>query len=415
MEIVIASNEQAAVVQLRGCLASLGIDCSRLQVVSHDAAQLVSTSSQKTDPAILFFASPHLTTNELALLNRLCAEKSENVKVVVVSFNLTAAAILQAVRSGAADCISLSSNLESDLSHLLDRLRSSTGERNYPGRLWTVISSVGGSGNSIIATNLAALVAQKEERCCLLDLHWQGGDLATLLNLQPRHTLMSLASKTEQLDRTMLEHSLIRHNSGIYLLASPDPFSDYRQIKAELIQKIVQVARTAFPTVVVDLEDCQHFDQVRTLASSDRVVVPMRPDFVSLVRTKKLLHHLLGAGVVRDHVRIVVNRTGQPKELAHSQIEKALEMQIRFQLADDVASINEAINLGMPLVNACRHSKVTAGLTRLAESLLESSQNNGTEKSPRSHSARTALWPSLKSVAHLFANGNSIEVEKQYQ
>jgi pilus assembly protein CpaE len=182
--------------------------------------------------------------------------------------------------------------------------------------------------------------------------------------------LLSLAGKLDQLDRIMFEHSLVRHDSGIHLLASPEPFTDYRQIRPELIQKIVQLARAAYSTVVADLEDCEHLDQVRTLAASDKIIVPFRLDFISLVRTKKFLNHLTSSNVSKAHITLVANRTGQPKELTLTQVEEALGIPVRYQISDDAVAFNEAINLGVPLVIACPKSKAAVGILRLAEGLL---------------------------------------------
>src|SRR5262249_1978876 len=151
----------------------------------------------------------------------------------------------------------------------------------------------GGPGASVLAVNLAAALAKREQACGLLDLHVRGGDLAALLKCQPRHTLLSLAGKAHQLDRAMFDQSLGKHECGIQLLASPDLFSDYRQISPNLIQQVVQFALASFSNVVVDLEDMEHPEQVRTLAASDRIIVPLRLDFVALQRTKKCIEHLL--------------------------------------------------------------------------------------------------------------------------
>jgi pilus assembly protein CpaE len=168
----------------------------------------------------------------------------------------------------------------------------------------------------------------------------------------------------------MLEQSLVRHDCGVHLLASPEPFCDYRQIRPELVQKVVHLARDAFSTVVVDLEDCEHLDQVRTLAASDGIIVVFRPDFVSLMRTKKLLTYLTSAQVAHEHIALVANRTGQAKEIPLGQAEEALGMRIEHRLPDDPAAVNEAINLGVPSVVGFPKSKVATEMTRLTDSLL---------------------------------------------
>jgi pilus assembly protein CpaE len=193
----------------------------------------------------------------------------------------------------------------------------------------------------------------------------------------------------------MLDLSLLKHECGIHLLASPEPHTDYRQIRPELIQKVVQLSRSAFPTVVADLEDCDHLDQVRTLAASDQIIMVMRPDFVSLVRAKKLVSYLLSAGVAREHLTLVVSRTGQPKELPIAQAEEVLGVSIGHRVPDDPATVNESINLGIPLAVSCPHSKAATAVTRLADSLL------GVTVEPRPASWVNRQLQPLKSVACL--------------
>lgn len=402
MDILIACNDQSIATRIRGALSKLGIECSHSQVLSHESARIVAANSREST-ILVFYGSQQLATDDLSVLGELCATGGDRFKVVAVGPAFNAAAILQAVRSGAVDCLSLNGNLESEIRLVLDRLDTTQGERGRLGRLWTVISSVGGAGASIVAINLAAVVAQRQHQCGLLDLHWRGGDLASLLNASPRHTLLSLAGKAEQLDRTMLEVSLTKHNCGVHFLASPEPFSDYRQIRPELIQKIVQLTRAIYSTTVVDLEDCEHLDQVRTLAVSDRIVAVIRPDFVSVVRTKKLLNYLVAANVPREHITLVMNRTGQPKELTVSQAEEAIGMRVEHRIPDDPAAVNEAINLGVPLVIACPKARAALGIVHLAESLLGIS-------SPRPHAGwTTSTWVGaqllpLRSVTSLFGS-----------
>lgn len=397
METLIASNDQTIATKIRGCLQEVGRACPVSQIVSLESVRLVAASPRSEEAALVLFGSRQLGEDELATLNQLCATGGDRLKVVVVCPTFSAAGILQAVRSGAIDCLSLNGSFSTELKLLLDRLEAARREPTRLGRLLTVISAAGGTGTSLVAANLAAVIAHREEKCGLLDLHWHGGDLSSLLNANARHTLLSLASKSENLDQTMLEQSLVRHECGVHLLASPEPYSDFRQIRPELVQKVVQLSRALFATVVVDLEDCEHFDQVRTLAGSDRIVVVIRPDFVSLSRTKKLLSYLLSAQVPREHIALVANRVGQAKEIPIAQVEEALGMRVTHRLPDDPAAVNEAINLGVPVVVGCPKSKVATGMIRLAESLL------GVEPPSVAPSwVKTTLVP-LKSVSCLFS------------
>ncbi|HEY2416053.1 MAG TPA: P-loop NTPase [Pirellulaceae bacterium] len=393
MAVLIASNEQTIAARIRQCLQKQGVECPLSQLVSHESALLLAGTPRDDEPTLVFFGSLDFAPNDLTLLNQLCVSGTDRFKVVAVIQNFGASTILQAVRNGAIDCLNLNNNLDAELRHLFDRLDATKRQSARRGKLFTVISAVGGTGASLVATNLAAAIALREQTCGLLDLHWHGGDLPALLNASPRHTLLSLAGKAEQLDGSMLEQSFTRLECGVHLLAGPEPFTDFRQIRPELIQKVVQLARGIYSSVVADLEDCEHFDQVRTLAASDRIIIVLRPDFVSLVRTKKLIHYLISAQVAREHIALVANRMGQTKEIPTQQLEEALGMRIHHRLPDDPAAANEAINLGVPLVVGCPRSKVSVEMVRLADSLL------GIEPPMPTPSWRKTRLASLKTLA----------------
>ena len=61
------------------------------------------------------------------------------------------------------------------------------------GRIVTVFSPKGGSGKSVVSTNLAAAAAAHgKQRTLLVDLDLQFGDAAIMLGLQPRSTVREL-------------------------------------------------------------------------------------------------------------------------------------------------------------------------------------------------------------------------------
>src|SRR4051812_46836009 len=136
MEILIACNDHTIAKALRACLSKLGIECGASQVLSHDSALLAAANFREGLPGLVFFGSPHLTADDLTALTRLCAAAADRFKVVVVGHNLAAETILRAVRSGAIDCLSLDGALETELRHLLDRLQSSSDDRNSAGQLF---------------------------------------------------------------------------------------------------------------------------------------------------------------------------------------------------------------------------------------------------------------------------------------
>src|SRR5687768_9448140 len=119
MEILIACNDQAITTRLKASLSKLSIDCSHSQVLSRDSAQLAAANHRGPGATLVFFGSETLAPDDVAALRQLCIAGGDCFKVVVVGPSFGAGAILQAVRSGAVDCVALNGNLESELRHLI--------------------------------------------------------------------------------------------------------------------------------------------------------------------------------------------------------------------------------------------------------------------------------------------------------
>jgi pilus assembly protein CpaE len=365
----VASDDQALALRIRAGLHQLGIVCPASQVLSPDSAVAVIASARPTNRSVIFYGSQRFDGEQISLLGQLHAAGGDHLRIVAIATDFSPDTILHAVRGGAIDCLDINREFEQELRHLLDRVKADTSEKRA-GRLIAVIGSVGGAGASMLATNLAVSLAQKDHGCCLLDLQLRGGDLAMMLQCRPKHNLLSLANKGDQLDRTMFEQSLIRHDCGIQLLAGPEPLSDFRRISVELIHKVVQFARANCGNVVVDMEDCVHPEQMRTLVEADYLIVLLRCDYISLYHTKKCLEHLASARVPANKILLVANRQGQGKEVPVKNIEETLGRSVKYCIPNDPDVVTASINLGVPVILSAPKSDVATSILRLTDAIL---------------------------------------------
>lgn len=383
METIVAANDQVSANDIRDALARVLQGGASCRIVSHESALLSVQDCPPTSPLLVFFVSSVFGDEHIGLLRQICREARGRATVVAVSPNYDPNILLKVVRCGAADYLNLNATLESDLANLVDRIRT-THEQSAPaGKVISVVGAVGGSGVSLLAVNLAVLFAQQEGTCGLLDLHLRGGDLARLLRLTPRFNLASLAGKSS-IDATLFGHSVANHASGVRLLASPEPFSDFRQITAQLVQRIAQCARATCPHVFIDLEDVQHHEQLQILMASDQIVIPLRPDLVALYRTLRFLEYLSQAKINAERITIVANRVGQPKELSTQRMSEVLGVPIRHEIPDDPAAVNASFNLGIPLVVNSPRAAATLRLRSLQQ-WLKSPETRSKDDSRASH------------------------------
>ena len=220
--------------------------------------------------------------------------------------------------------------------------------------------------------NLAALEAKEHGKSLLIDLNLQSGDLATLLDLQPTHTLVDLCTHADHLDRILLEQALIRHTSGVHLLASPSHIADAEYITSDLTRQIVTLGRNTFPAVVVDLgHQLTHaLEPVYHLA--DVILLVLRLDFASLRNVRHVLEYFDQLQIGRERIRLVANRYGQPHEVPYRKAEEALGCKIAHYIPDDPSTVNRCNNCGVPVILERPYTKVSRSLANLAISLSKS-------------------------------------------
>lgn len=91
------------------------------------------------------------------------------------------------------------------------------------GKVTTVLAPKGGSGKTVLSTNLAVGLASVAPRgVVIVDLDLQFGDVAYALGLRPRHTMFDAVSTSAPLETTTLKVYLTHHSSDLYVLCAPD-------------------------------------------------------------------------------------------------------------------------------------------------------------------------------------------------
>ncbi|HUO06644.1 MAG TPA: AAA family ATPase [Candidatus Binataceae bacterium] len=136
------------------------------------------------------------------------------------------------------------------------------------GTIISLISLIGGIGVTSLAGNLAlALHYTLNKRVAIVDLDLQTGGMAVFLNLEPERTIMALTEGSRKLDSILLESALIKHASGVYLLAAPQRIEDSELVTDATVGAVLELMRQLFDFVIVDCGT--HIDS-NTVASWER-------------------------------------------------------------------------------------------------------------------------------------------------
>ena len=350
--------------RVRHILLQEGVACPASQIVPVDLA--IDRLAQVEADLVVFVLGDE-PEHALAVLSRL--QMKNPGRVLAVGPASDPKLLLRTLRAGADDYAD-----QDDLDvHVREALRRCRGVRRgheeEVGRLIPVLAPSGGSGSSTIAANIATVLAKEHKQTALLDMKLEAGDLSALLDLKPTHTLADLCHDLSRLDGTLLDHTLVRHASGVHLLAPPRRLSDVRHVTPEAVRRVLALARSAFPYVIVDLDHSFRDEQTEVLQQADIIVMVLRLDFTALRNARRTLDHFEELGIDQEKVRLVINRYGQAKEVPAARAEQALGVKIFHYVPDEPKTVNRANNNGVPLVLEAPSAKVSKSVAKLAASV----------------------------------------------
>jgi pilus assembly protein CpaE len=364
MRAAIASNHDLTARKAREALLRGGHDCPPESVFR--LADVVDHLPRSAPELVVVCLAPD---TELALAVIAQLHQVSSAPVLAVGAAQDPQLILRALRAGAIDFVE-EAELGAELEPALRRLRSARGPVGELARTIVLLAPSGGSGSSTLAANVATVLAQAHKKALLLDLKLHAGDLATLLDLKPTHTLADLCRQATLMDRVMFEGSLVKHASGVHLLVPPRSFADVDHVTAEAIGKVLALGRSLFPYVVVDLDHSFREEQIQVLRAASVVLLVLRLDFASLRNAQRTLDYLTGhLGLARDRVQLVANRHGQAREVPTAKAEEALKAKILHFIPDDPKTVNWANNNGVPMVLESPSAKVSRCVAKLAQSV----------------------------------------------
>ena len=249
------------------------------------------------------------------------------------------------------------------------RIRHTAERANESGSLIAVLGSKGGVGKTVAATNLGAALATRGRRTVIIDLDLQFGDVALALGLTPTTTLFDLAVAGGSLDADKLDDFMLRHPSGLRVLAAPARPDQAVSVTAQMISTIYTVLREEFDFIVVDTPPAFTAEVIATVDVANWICMVAMFDALSLKNTRLGLDTLELMGHPPDHVRVVLNRAGTNVGIANAEAVEILGRPPDLFVPSD-REIPVSINDGIPIALSGSRSAAASAIRSLADMFL---------------------------------------------
>ena len=357
---------------MRSSIEALELDNLLISILDVEAALRFLESGTLSTAPLIFYCANYFGIKEFVAVNHLSQYVQQHGKLVAIGSGSSTNQVLKLIRHGVSDYLDVQRDLDNELAELIERFERQDSAITKRGRVYTFLNTECNTDISLLAANVATAIAKQQDDVGLLDFQFQGGFQAQLLNASPRYTLHSIADKTQQLDAKMFELLLVEMQSGLQLLASPESFANGQlyEYSEELIDRVMQFARTKFAHITIDLGKYDYGTHSRIFAQSDRVIVCLQPNILSLYRTIKSLDYLAQQNYPKSRIAIVTFNSDQANALPFSKLNEVLGQPVTHLLPCDSGNQNKSINLGEPLVHCAPQSKLSRLIEGFAADLL---------------------------------------------
>jgi Flp pilus assembly CpaE family ATPase len=345
----------------------------------------------------------------LELVESICANGSATV--MVYSMKADSELLVRCMRAGAREFLTLpfaQSTMAEALVRATARRPAARLPKKTGGKLQVFLGAKGGDGVTTLACNFAVSLAQETGQSTLLiDLDLPLGDAALNLGVVAEYSTINALQNYNRLDSSFLSRLLVKHSSGVSVLAAPGKFPQYEATK-DAVDRLIAVARQDFDNVVIDMGSRLDLMGTSLFKDGSTVYLVLEAGIAGLRNSNRLITQYFSTPVPK--LEVVLNRF-EPRsmDVSEDQITKALTRPTQWKIPNDYNAVKRmqatAIPLALedsPISRLIRQMARTAcGLPAIPEKKggfsLKSFSRGFSSKAPSSGNERTLTQLGLAS------------------
>lgn len=215
-----------------------------------------------------------------------------------------------------------------------------------------VFSLRGGVGVTTLAVNVALGLAQLwPGSTALIDMVFECGSAALLADVPLRNTWADVARlAVDELTDEILDQVLLKHLTGLDILAAPGRVVDAETIGLEHVEWVLDALQRQYQYVVIDLPHNFREATLCALDAADQIVLVAAPELASVYVMRRTLDVFAELEYPQDKVLLVLNWTFERHGIAREDIERVVGRPVQVVLPHAPEPIVQAINRGQPPV-----------------------------------------------------------------
>jgi len=285
----------------------------------------------------------------LELVESICANGTATV--MVYSMKADSELLVRCMRAGAREFLTLpftQSTVAEALVRASARRPTARPAKKTGGRLMAFLGAKGGDGVTTLACNFAVSMAQESSQSTLLiDLDLPLGDAALNLGVASEYSTINALQNAARLDSSFLSKLLVKHSSGVSVLAAPGKFPQFPATN-DAVDRLLAVARQDFENVVIDMGSRLDLMGTSLFKEGSTVYLVIQAGIAGLRNSNRLISQYFATGIPK--LEIVLNRY-EPRTMgvAEDQITKALTRPAQWKIPNDYNAVRRMQTTAIPL------------------------------------------------------------------
>jgi pilus assembly protein CpaE len=365
LNILLVSRRKEILDQLEQMLVASGLT-PRRQLNSNGHVDPLHGVESVPDLVVLHLS--HLWREELEAVAARPAQRRPALIVVGAATDVNVMRV--AMQAGARDLLP-HPFAEADLLQAIERTleeRPRVAKSLAPGRISVFMNAKGGCGATMLACNVAHVLAVKsKQHTALLDLDLQFGAAPLYLDLYPKRGIAQALDNLAGLDEVALEGYFAKHPSGLNVLshAEDEPLAAGALSKTA-VNQLLDVTLRSHDHVVVDMP--RYIDAVTTavMQRANDIVLILQQSVTAIRDATRLVQWLrTDVGVAKDQLCVVINRYEKEADVTADDIQKTLACNAPTLVPNDFKTVSECINSGTALLDYAGNTAITRAVMSL--------------------------------------------------
>jgi pilus assembly protein CpaE len=232
-------------------------------------------------------------------------------------------------------------------------------------------SPKGGVGSTTLAVNTAiAMQHELKKEVLLIDGKNCLGHVALMLNLRTANSMADLTTHAEKLDESLVNQVIVKHYSGISILASPIMISKGHEIHAEELFKVLTILKQSYPYIVIDTGNYLDSNTVTYMDMSEHIFLVINPNIASLRDSRQFIDVSDSLSYSKEKIHLILNQAGRKTEIKVGEIEKAMRKKLFGTIPVDEDACLNSLNEGLPIVLMKGNHPISKAIKKITSQII---------------------------------------------